>query len=514
MFLRVAPLDRRIPARLQTAYRAVAFLGSLCLGLGILVVYLLWTRSSPDALDAALQSDEVREQAVRHLVEMGGGIWDSFPDPDVGRILQPNLAGRQHDGFEVTTNELGVRERAYALPKPQGLIRVVLLGDSYLFGPHIRMEERAGRFLEQSLRKRSTTDRPIEVVQIGMSSWNVIAEAAYLRRQLSLLQPDLVIHVTVPNDLDDTMSIRGFGTPSRFSARHRGRADSLLISDRRPLGFSHHRSPLPLALDWESRTRFADARDAIDRLAMAVRERGGHYLLVLNWAHLLPVAQEHLAAGMNPDELAYIAWAFWRDKSLWVAPRNPHWNAEGNQRVARMLHGLIEQRQLLPALALEPWEEARETVARIHEVGREEAHTPYPPERRLRGGARSAIDFKELDEDEAALVHGGVTPDGLLSPYASLLLQAGEGARRVVLHGRALDRPELGGANVRVFLDEEAVGEITLESGREVAWSAPIPTALHGRPFLTVRLEADDYVYVGPDLQRCVTFRLDRVSIE
>jgi len=44
------------------------------------------------------------------------------------------------------------------------------------------------------------------------------------------------------------------------------------------------------------------------------------------------------------------------------------------------------------------------------------------------------------------------------------------------------------------------------------AW--PMPPEVDGREFVAIRLHANDYAYVGEDLQHCVVFRLQTVSID
>ena len=104
--------------------------------------------------------------------------------------------------------------------------RVVLLGDSFVFGNSVRAEDRFGVLLEKELsaRSRSTTETGIEVLHIGIGSWNTRAQCSFLRRQLSDYDPDLVVQVFIGNDLDDNYGVRGFGTLADFdpkSARQR-----------------------------------------------------------------------------------------------------------------------------------------------------------------------------------------------------------------------------------------------------------------------------------------------------
>ena len=150
----------------------------------------------------------------------------------------------------------------------------------------------------------------------------------------------------------------------------------------------------------------------------------------------------------------------------------------------------------------------------LHQEGLAEVQRP-PDYAAILGQVRvaRAIDFRALEVGTAAQVHGGVDADGLVAPYASMILACG-GGRRLRLEGAALARPVLAGARVAVFADEEPLGELELEPGAPLEQVFELPPALGERPFLSVRLRASDYVYAGQDLRTCAAFRLDRVAIE
>ena len=77
-----------------------------------------------------------------------------------------------------------------------------------------------------------------------------------------------------------------------------------------------------------------------------------------------------------------------------------------------------------------------------------------------------------------------------------------------------MPRPELDGATVSVAVDELPLGSFELVSGEEIDRSWPLPPEALEREYVTIRMEADDYVYAGEDLQHCVVFRLGRLFVE
>src|SRR5262249_23709273 len=152
-----------------------------------------------------LDDPEVRRAAIDELVAQSGTGWDSFADPAVGRLLQPRIKNFKITGMSVSTNDYGMREPHYALPKPDRTVRVVILGDSFVMGQGVDAQVRLGAHLERFLRMRGgvAARRAIECLHFGLDGWNTLAEATWMRRQLGLVKPDLVVQVLVRNDLED-----------------------------------------------------------------------------------------------------------------------------------------------------------------------------------------------------------------------------------------------------------------------------------------------------------------------
>jgi len=457
---------------------------------------------------------ELRAQALRELVDQGAGIWDTSPDPDVGRLLQPGLVERSYAGTTVNSNALGMREREVELPKPAGRVRVVLLGDSYVFGDKAATEERVGVFLERYLGERSARDGiEIECLHFGLSSWNLRSECEWLRRQLDLLQPDLVVHITVSNDLDDVAAARGFGAMSR-SGPQRPAQHGVRVTGRVgiELGFERH-GFLRWGLDHLSRERFALEAQRVARLAREVERGGGRYVLLVNWDAFNRVASEQLTHALREDQLAWIPPEFWMDRDNWVTPTDAHWGATGAERVARMLFALTVEREWLPALALEPWEEALRAREEIHARGAQDAAQPFPLAEALVGNPLlPSIDLDELDDQAAAQIHAGIDQQGRVGPYAAVIL-ACRGGSALLLRGRALERSELAGARVRVLVEGEELHEILLEPGAPIDVSLELSTHIGERDFISLEFVASDWVYDGHDLQAQVVMDLETIQV-
>ncbi|HZL98757.1 MAG TPA: hypothetical protein VFD43_00765, partial [Planctomycetota bacterium] len=445
------------------------------------------------------------------------GVWDSHPDADVARVLLPGVQERVDQGTTVSSNAFGMRESEYALPKPPGTVRVVLLGDSYVFGMGVAAEQRCGVLLERLLEERSGL-RPaptVEVLHFGVTSWGIAAATEFLRRQLSLLQPDLVIEQVVPNDLDDTNGVRGFGSPGRLvpSRPQAGDAPVSLTYARWQLQ-PQAKPLLAWGVDGESRERLADGAARLTRLREAVTAGGGRFLLLINWHGYQAVAARHLAPAVPADEVAWLSREFYRDPRYRISESDEHWNPAGHEQVAQLLYGLITARGLLPQLQLAADPAAEELARRIEAAGRADVERPDgDPERVAAAIIGPDIAFPSPGADRAGQVYGGVDSAGLVAPYAAIVLARRDGGTLHV-QGRCLPRPELDGATLTVFVDELPAMSIELAAGASVDRREPLPAGVRERPFLAVRFSADDFVYEGAELRHTVCFQLQRLAIE
>ena len=76
-----------------------------------------------------------------------------------------------------------------------------------------------------------------------------------------------------------------------------------------------------------------------------------------------------------------------------------------------------------------------------------------------------------------------------------------------------LPRPEMDGARVRVYADELELGSFELRAEQPAVETWDLPQALLAREVLSVRFEADDYVYAADDPRHCIAFRLVGVGL-
>lgn len=110
-------------------------------------------------------------------------------------------------------NADGLRaDRRYARPKPAGVKRVVLLGDSVTFG--------LGAGLKQTFASRLERSLPgVEVINGGVGGYNTYSERRWLEAMGLSYEPDAIAVCYCPNDSDDPLD--------HFSAHTRGKLGAL-----------------------------------------------------------------------------------------------------------------------------------------------------------------------------------------------------------------------------------------------------------------------------------------------
>jgi hypothetical protein len=500
--------------------RLLAVAVGLVVALGALAL-VLWRRPPPADEHAVTLAEVLREpsladQLLERMARDNKGEFDTHPDADLGHV---NLKGTYERSFgKVEINTYGVREREYALPKPAGTVRVVLLGDSFVWGWELPAEQRMGVHLERALlERRQRPDLAPEVLHLGVTSWNLIGECAFVRRQLDQLQPDLVIQISPLNDLDDTTGARGFGAMGNYVPRSPRQGDNVvrMLSAQDALGVDIE-NDLTLGLGWESLSRFAGSRAAVLGLVAALgrRPEHGRYLLVGHWGEANAALHAHLGSELAQGAVVYLPADFRDDVATRLAPGDPHWNAAGNERVGRILYGLIRARGLLPELVLAPWPEAEREALDLSEQGWREAQEYDALVAPRLSDMSSAIETRSLTRSTARQVLIGLDAERLVSSYASFLLAQPAPAGHVRIQGRCLDETSLAGARVHVFAEEHEVGAFELEPGRPLDHAFALPSSLGERRVLSVRLQADDFVYRGKALRHFVAFALERLALE
>ena len=99
-------------------------------------------------------------------------------------------------------NSRGFPDVEHALEKPEGVFRIVIIGDSIAAGHGMPREDRFTRLLE-TMHNERCPDRPIEVIVLARSGYCTSQELVLLREYAMDYDPDLILWSYVLNDPAD-----------------------------------------------------------------------------------------------------------------------------------------------------------------------------------------------------------------------------------------------------------------------------------------------------------------------
>ena len=125
---------------------------------------------------------------------------DAFYQPDerFGYAHIPNAEGwwvniNARDEFQthVRINSKGLRDREYSYEKPEGVFRILVLGDSFADALEVPLEDSFQEVLETLLNERLST--PVEVINGGHWGYGNDMELLFYRLEGYKYQPDLVL---------------------------------------------------------------------------------------------------------------------------------------------------------------------------------------------------------------------------------------------------------------------------------------------------------------------------------
>jgi lysophospholipase L1-like esterase len=125
-------------------------------------------------------------------------LYAASPDPDIPYVLRPGLVTTLV-GVPVRLNHLGFRGPELPQKPTPGVPRVLLVGDSIVFGWRVAEDETLAAHLARAL---ATADRATEVINAGVPGWDARSEVRWLETVGLGLGPDVVVVGTSLNDYD------------------------------------------------------------------------------------------------------------------------------------------------------------------------------------------------------------------------------------------------------------------------------------------------------------------------
>ncbi len=98
--------------------------------------------------------------------------------------------------MEVKTNSLGLRDNEYDFSRSD-VEKILLLGDSFVFGHGVNIEDHFDTKLEDLL---SQSGENFKVINAGVNGWGTLQEITYAKDHFELFNPDIIVITFCGND--------------------------------------------------------------------------------------------------------------------------------------------------------------------------------------------------------------------------------------------------------------------------------------------------------------------------
>ena len=348
---------------LERISRVLLVFGAVFFTLSVFLAVRSYTsRQAVERLRAQLLSQvELQEQ----LLSSQAADQSVYPhlEKKIGYVLNPYMkrstwrADPGGEGYRI--NSIGLRGQEIG-PKAKGSTRILLLGDSLLFGWKLGEEDTVASVMNRYLSAQFPDDG-IEVVTAAMPSWNVISEAAFLEHHFNVLRPDLIVWGLARNDAGD---VSGVIPPGRLAQWNSPQTVShAALSLRAEL---HRDLAMPAILERWDRNLSA---------VQEVRERYGLPVILL-WirAQQRPFFEFVMERRQMAAPTVFVPGRFRHDTSSWcISESDCHPNHQATRIIALGILDKLARMGRVPVLDLDP---AEQDVVEAFRA--EEARTPAP----------------------------------------------------------------------------------------------------------------------------------------
>lgn len=314
---------------------------------------------------------------VAYFPETARYFADMAPNPDYAYIHRPGR--HRYGGVDVQINSSGLRGPEIAPHPAPAAPRLVVLGDSIVFGWGADQDETFPWRLRNLAQGEGIM---LEVVPVGAGSWNTRTEWEFLRKKGAALEADILALFVVPNDLEPHLDARTDipkdqlappGTASSTWSRLASRLSQAIVPRSYLLMHVRYFSRTRQARKAEAMTgadspKWTDGQLALDGIIHFTKSRGIHLVVFLYGSPadvrqkpVLDLYRRHL-------EMRGVTWyalpdAVFTDRSLQISVIDPHPNSAGHAAIAevvwRELRALVrESRNPSATPAKTPWSAA------------------------------------------------------------------------------------------------------------------------------------------------------------
>ncbi len=162
-----------------------------------------WPRKLVLMLCGLLLSLAILEMGARTYAWLTSQERTVIADDLLGWKLVPrakHLYRKEEQAYLIAINSKGLRDTEHSYDKPTGVFRIVVVGDSFVFGSGgVETSERFTDILEKSTKN-------IEVINMGVPAYGSDQEYLYLKTEGLKYRPDLIILCAFENDFRESFS--------------------------------------------------------------------------------------------------------------------------------------------------------------------------------------------------------------------------------------------------------------------------------------------------------------------
>ena len=162
-----------------------------------------WPRKLVLMLCGLLLSLAILEMGARTYAWLTSQERTVIADDLLGWKLVPrakHLYRKEEQAYLIAINSKGLRDTEHSYDKPTGVFRIVVVGDSFVFGSGgVETSDRFTDILEKSTKN-------IEVINMGVPAYGSDQEYLYLKTEGLKYRPDLIILCAFENDFRESFS--------------------------------------------------------------------------------------------------------------------------------------------------------------------------------------------------------------------------------------------------------------------------------------------------------------------
>jgi D-alanyl-lipoteichoic acid acyltransferase DltB (MBOAT superfamily) len=190
------------------------------------------TRSYTNDNIVAGEDDDGGEAIIVDTVDFTDSQWFTPVDDIRFKVFRPNVTDT-FEGVSSSTNRWGMRDRDYTLEKPDGTVRVAVLGASYTMGLGVSDHETFEQIVEDRLKAMVPPGKSVEMMNFAVSDYSTLESLYQLEQDVLKFSPDvvmLVAHGGERNRVANKMALRiHHGHPLTFDYLNRLKRELVLV---------------------------------------------------------------------------------------------------------------------------------------------------------------------------------------------------------------------------------------------------------------------------------------------